>query len=58
VKGVVGDVGDEEERREDKCGHHAGAVGGDAPLLDEVEANEQGEALSPLSRAFRLGRKV
>ena len=43
VKCVVGDVGDEKERREDKGGHHAGAVSGDAAVLNEVEADQQGD---------------
>ena len=57
VQGVVGDVRDQEERAEDKGGHHAVAVGGNAVVTHEVEAHEQGDGAEAVEQGVEVGQK-
>ncbi len=58
VEGVVGDVADQEQGRENKRCDHRLAMGGDAPRPMNVKPMSRALALRPLSRALRAGRKV
>ena len=50
VQRVVGDVGDQEERREEERGKHAGAVFRDRAMLDVRDAEEQGDGAEGVQR--------
>lgn len=57
VEGVVGDVADQEQGREDERRDHRLAMGGDAPRPDERETDEQGAGAQAIQQGVEGGQK-
>src|ERR1700755_2183615 len=55
---MIGDVADQEERRENKRYDHRHAMGGNIPLANKIKPGQQREGAQPIEQRIESGQEA